>query len=79
VTQLQRRVVPVKGFGYLVKDYLGLVVCYTVLVRVSDGSFVLVRSFLRETLYLLKNLCWVFSHTRVSQDKSCVTVDVFFQ
>jgi hypothetical protein len=56
VTQLQRRSVSVKGFGYLVKDYLGLVVCYSVLVRVSGGSSILVRSLLRETLYLLKNL-----------------------
>jgi hypothetical protein len=63
VTQLQRRSdattkegVSVKGFGYLVKDYLGLVVRYSVLVRVSGGSSVLVRSLLRETLYLLKNL-----------------------
>jgi hypothetical protein len=56
VTQLQRKVVLVKGFGYLVKDYLGLVVRYSILVRVSGGSSVLVRSLLRETLYLLKNL-----------------------
>jgi hypothetical protein len=54
--QLQRKVVMVKGFGYLVKDYLGLVVRYSILVRVSGGSSVLVRSLLRETLYLLKNL-----------------------
>jgi hypothetical protein len=54
--QLQRKGVVVNGFGYLVKDYLGLVVRYSVLVRVSGGSFVLVRSLLRETLYLLKNL-----------------------
>jgi hypothetical protein len=54
--QLQRRSVSVKGFGYLVKDYLSLVVCYSVLVRVSGGSSILVRSLLRETLYLLNNL-----------------------
>jgi hypothetical protein len=46
----------VKVFGYLVKDYLGLVVHYSILVRVYDGSFVLVRYLLRETLYLLKNI-----------------------
>ena len=46
----------VKGFGYLVKDYLGLVVRYSILVRASGGSSILVRSLLRETLYLLKNL-----------------------
>jgi hypothetical protein len=46
----------VKGFVYRVKDYLGLVVHYYILVRVHGGSFVLERSILRETLYLLKNL-----------------------
>jgi hypothetical protein len=56
VTRLQRKGVSVKGFGYLVKDYLGLVVRYSILVRVFGGSSVLVRSLLRETLYLLKNL-----------------------
>jgi hypothetical protein len=63
VTQLQgrsdtatRKGVSVKGLGYLVKDYLGIVVRYSILVRVSSGYFVLVRSLLRETLYLLKNL-----------------------
>jgi hypothetical protein len=56
VTQLQRRGVSVKGFGYLVKDYLGLMVRYSVLVRVYGRSSILVRSLLRETLYLLKNL-----------------------
>jgi hypothetical protein len=54
--QLQRKGVLVKGFGYLVKDYLGLVVRYYILVRVSGGSSILVRSLLRETFYLLKNL-----------------------
>jgi hypothetical protein len=56
VTHIQRKSVLVKGFGYLVKDYLVLVVRYYVLVRVSGGSSFLVRSLLRETLYLLKNL-----------------------
>ena len=32
--QLQRKGVLVKGFGYMLKDYLGLVVCYPILVRV---------------------------------------------
>jgi hypothetical protein len=54
--QLQRKVFLVKGFGYLVEDYLGLVVHYSILVRVSGGYSVLVRSLLRETLYLLNNL-----------------------
>jgi hypothetical protein len=45
-----------KGFCYLVEDYLGLVVRYSILVRVSGLSFVLVRSLLRETLYVLKNI-----------------------
>ena len=56
MTQLLRKFVLVKGFGCLVKDYLGLVVRYYILVRVSGRSFVLVGSLLRETLYLLKNL-----------------------
>jgi hypothetical protein len=55
-TQLQRKGVLVKGFGSLLEDYLGLVVRYPILVRVSGLSSVLVRSVLRETLYLLKNL-----------------------
>jgi hypothetical protein len=29
----------VKGFGYLLEAYLGLVVCYPILVRVSGLSF----------------------------------------
>jgi hypothetical protein len=83
VTQLQRKgdaateeVVLVKGFAYLVKVYLDLVVHYYILVRVSGGSFVLVRSLLRDIVLveesILKKLCCVFSRTRVSQDKSCV-------
>ena len=55
-TQLQRKAVLVKGFGYLLEDYLGLVVRYSIMVMVYGLSFVLVRSLLRETLYLLKNL-----------------------
>jgi hypothetical protein len=54
--QLHRKGVMVKGFGYVVEDYLGLVVCYSILVRVSGGFFVLVRYLLKETFYLLKNL-----------------------
>jgi hypothetical protein len=33
-TQLQRKGVLAKGFGYLLEEYLGLVVCYPILVRV---------------------------------------------
>jgi hypothetical protein len=46
----------VKGFGYLLEDYLFLVVRYPTLVRVFWFILCLVRSLLRETLYLLKNL-----------------------
>jgi hypothetical protein len=38
--QLQRKGVLVKGFGYLLKDYHVLVVCYPILVRVFGLSFV---------------------------------------
>ena len=36
--QLQSKGVLVKNFGYLLEDYLGLVVRYPILVRVSDLS-----------------------------------------
>jgi hypothetical protein len=40
-TQLKRKGVLVKGFGYLLEDYLGLVVVrYPILVRVFGLSFV---------------------------------------
>jgi hypothetical protein len=39
-TQLQRKGVIVKGFGYLLENYLGLVVHYPTLVRVSGLAFV---------------------------------------
>ena len=69
-----------KGFGYLLEDYLGLVVCYSILVRVSGLSFdyllfgeiYLERDILLVEESILKKLCWVFSPTRVSHDKSCV-------
>jgi len=38
--QLQRKGFLVKGFGYLLEDYLGLVVRYPILVRVFGLSFV---------------------------------------
>jgi len=53
---LQKKVVLVKGFGYLVKDYLGLVVRYSILVTGFLFIFYLVRSLLKNMLYLLKNL-----------------------
>jgi hypothetical protein len=37
-TQLQSKGVLVKGFGYLLEAYLGLVVRYSILVRVSGLS-----------------------------------------
>jgi hypothetical protein len=37
-TKLQSKGVLVKGFGYLLEVYLGLVVCYPILVRVSSLS-----------------------------------------
>ena len=37
-TQLQSKGVLVKGFGYLLQDYLGLVVHYPILVRVFGLS-----------------------------------------
>ena len=82
MTQLQRKGVSVKGFGYLVKDYLGLVVHYSVLVRVFwwifyFGEISLERDIVLVEESILKKFCWVFSPTRVSQDKSCVTMDVF--
>jgi hypothetical protein len=55
-TQLQRKGVLVKGFGYMLEDYLGLAVHYPILVRIFEFSSVLVRSLLTETLHLLKNL-----------------------
>jgi hypothetical protein len=71
VTQLQRKVVLVKGFGYLVEDYLGLVVRYSILVRVF-GEISLERDIVLVEESILKKFCWVFSPMRVSQDKSCV-------
>jgi hypothetical protein len=38
-TQLQSKVVLVKGFGYLLETYLGLVVRYPILVKVSSLSY----------------------------------------
>jgi hypothetical protein len=79
-TQLQSKGVLVKGFGYLLEDYLGLVVRYPILVRVSGlssdyllfGEISLERDIVLVDESILKKLCWVFSPKRVSQDKSCV-------
>jgi hypothetical protein len=70
----------VKGFGYLLEAYLGLVVHYPILVRVSDLSFdyllfgemSLERDIVLVEESILKKFCWVFSPKRVSQDKSYV-------
>jgi hypothetical protein len=56
------------------------VVHYTILVRVSGlffgyllfGEISLGRDIVRIDESILKKLCWFFSPTRVSQDKSCV-------
>jgi hypothetical protein len=45
--QLQRKGVLVNGFGYLLEDYLGLMMHYSILVRVFWFIFCLVRSLLR--------------------------------
>jgi hypothetical protein len=70
----------VKGFHYLLETYLGLVVCYPILVRVSILSsgylmfceISLERDIVLVDEYILKNLCWVFSPKQVFQDKYCV-------
>jgi hypothetical protein len=64
----------VKGFGYLLEAYLGLVVCYPILVRVfslsSDyhlfGDISLKRDNILVDESILKKICWVFSPKRVS-------------
>ena len=75
-TQLQSKGVLVKGFGYLLEAYLGLVVHYPILVRVFGyplfGEISLEREIVLVEESILKKLCWVFSLTRVSQDKYCV-------
>jgi hypothetical protein len=77
--QLQSKGVLVKGFGYLLEAYLGLVVRYPILVRVFglSSDYLLFGEISLEDIVLvdesiLKKLCWVFSPKRVSQDKSCV-------
>ena len=75
--QLQRKGFLVKGFGYLLEDYLGLVVRYPILVRVSGlssdclnfGEISLERDIVLVDESILEKLCWVFSPTRISQDK----------
>jgi hypothetical protein len=62
----------VKGFGYLLEDHLGLVVRYSILVYLLSGEISLERNIVLVEESILKKLCWVFSPTRVSQDKSCV-------
>jgi hypothetical protein len=67
-------------FGYLLEVYLGLVVGYPILVRVSSLSsrflcflrFLLERYIVLVGESILNKLCWVFSTKRVSHDKSCV-------
>jgi hypothetical protein len=79
-THLQSKDVLVKGFGYLLEDYLGLVVHYPILIRVSGlssdyllfGEISLERDIVPVDKSILKKLCWVFSPKRVSEDKSCV-------
>jgi len=64
----------VKGFGYLLEDYLGLVVCYPILVRIyvlySDylmfGDISLERYILIVDESILKKVYWVFSPKRDS-------------
>jgi hypothetical protein len=59
----------VKGFGFLLEDYLGLVVRYPIMVRFSGLSFdylmfgdiSLQRDILLVDESILKKLCWVFS------------------
>jgi hypothetical protein len=66
----------VKGFGYLLEDYLSIVVRYSILVRflvyLMFGEISLERDIVLVEESILKKLCWVFSPKRVSQDKSCV-------
>jgi hypothetical protein len=74
--QLQRKGVLVTSFGYLLEDYLGPVVHYPILVRILvyllffeislETDIVLVEES------ILKKLCWVFSPTTISWDKSSV-------
>jgi hypothetical protein len=66
-----------KVFGYLLEDYLDLVVHYPILVRIyglsSDyilfGKISLERNIVLVDESILKKIFWVFSPTRVSQDK----------
>jgi hypothetical protein len=67
----------VKGFGYLLEDYLDLVMCYPILVRVFGFLFCFGEISPRRDIVLveesiLKKICRVFSPKRVSQDKYCV-------
>jgi hypothetical protein len=64
-TQLQSKGVLVKGFGYLLEAYLGLVVRYPILVRVSGlssdyllfGEISLERDIVLVDESILKKLC----------------------
>jgi hypothetical protein len=60
-TQLQKKGVLAKGFGYLLEDYLGLVVCYPILVRVFGyplfGEISLEREIVLVEESILKKLC----------------------
>ena len=54
-----------KGFGYLLEDYLGLVVCYPILIRVPGlsydyllfGEISLERDIVLVDESILKKLC----------------------
>jgi hypothetical protein len=75
----------VKGFVYVLVAYLGLMMRYPILVRVSSLSsdyllfdeIPLERDIVLVDESILKKLCWVFSPKRVSQDKSCVYCGCF--
>jgi hypothetical protein len=72
--QLHSKGVLVKGCGYLLEEYFGLVMRYPILVRVSGLSFAyllfgeisLQRDIVHVDESILKKLCWVFSPKRVS-------------
>jgi hypothetical protein len=73
-TQIQSKVVFMEGFGYQKEVYLGLVVRYPIMVRVSglsSGYLLFFEISLERDIVLvdesiLNNISWVFSPKRVS-------------
>jgi hypothetical protein len=67
--QIHSKGVLMKGFDYLLENYLRLLVCYVILVRVSglSSDYLLFReiSLERDIVLvdesILNKLCWVFS------------------